>query len=70
MSFLGTAKELSKAAVEDAVARKAGWIAQHQEQTRQLMEERAQQGLCNRYEDGGEIAYLGKQYPLYSCTST
>ena len=55
---------LSKAAVEDAVARKAGWIAQHQEQTRQLMEERAQQGLCNRYEDGGEIAYLGKQYPL------
>lgn len=55
---------LSKTAIEEAVARKADWIVQHQQQTRQLMEERAQQGLCNRYEDGGAIAYLGRQYPL------
>ena len=58
-------RHASKATIEKVIAQKASWIAQHQQKIAQLQIKRQQEGLHNLYQDGGQIGYLGQQYPLW-----
>lgn len=53
-----------KAAIEDVIARKQHWILEHQKKAELLKQERSSESLHNGYCDGGQIAYLGRKYPL------
>lgn len=57
-------KRVSKQRVEQFVQQKQAWITAHQQKIEQLQQKRQQQGLHNRYCDNGQVAYLGKMYPL------
>lgn len=54
----------SCAMVEQVLKKKQTWILEHQQKVRNIQQIRQEQGLQNRYQDEGTVAYLGKQYPL------
>ena len=58
-------RHTSKTAIEKVVEQKADWIVRHQQKIAQLQAKRQQEGLHNLYQDGGQIGYLGQQYPLW-----
>ena len=62
-------RHTSKTAIEKVVEQKADWIVHHQQKIAQLQAKRQQEGLHNLYQDGGQIGYLGQQYPEALCTA-
>lgn len=60
-------KRVSKQRIEQFIQQKQGWIVAHQQQMIQLQQKRQQQGLHNLYCNGGQVAYLGRMYPLQVC---
>lgn len=57
-------RKTSNEYIENLIMQKMQWITQHVQQMEQLQQQRKESGLVNRYMPEGQVAYLGKAYPL------